>query len=118
MWGSLSMSVEMPKVLRVGYQDVKIMPENSSMADSHGEYNTDTATIRINLENSPVEIVNTLLHETLHAVWYTYGLTTAFPDKDKHEHIVTTMANALTQVFRDNAGLLEWIDESLKDNAA
>lgn len=104
---------ELPKILRIGYQRVQVIPEKSSMGASLGQYNTETATIKLNLDYPQVEIINTLIHEALHAVWHNYGLQVAFPDEDGHELIVTTMANGLTQVFRDNPDLLEWVRDGL-----
>ena len=99
--------------LRIGYQDIKIIKERSSMADSLGKYNTETAEIHIKINHSNREVLNTLLHEMMHAVWHTYGIRAVITDDDKHEYICNTTANALTQIFLDNKELLKWIGDNL-----
>lgn len=42
-------------------------------------------------------IINTLIHEVLHALFREYNLP-----PDHEEHIVTCLANGLTQTLRDN----------------
>lgn len=96
------------KNLKIGYQIVKIMEETSSVADTFGQYDTERSIIRININHEPVEIVNTLVHECLHAICYTYGLRL-----DDEEKICLVLANGLTQVFRDNKNFLTFIEENL-----
>lgn len=57
----------------------------------------------------PVEAANTLLHEILHACWYTAQIQ----DEDKEERTITAFANQLTQVWRDNPAVIAWIGGAL-----
>lgn len=50
-------------------------------------------------------MVDTVLHEVTHAIYWAYVIE----DKDEEERIVTTMARAWTQVWRDNPDLLGWL---------
>jgi hypothetical protein len=58
---------------------------------------------------SDIVRAETLLHEISHVVWWVYNLK----DEDDEERTVHTMATGLTQVFRDNPKVLEYIKESL-----
>jgi hypothetical protein len=50
-------------------------------------------------------IVDTVLHEINHAIFWAYLLR----DNDDEERTVATIATGWTQVFRDNPALLAWI---------
>lgn len=56
------------------------------------------------------KLVDTLLHEITHAIWWAYGLE----DDDKEERIVRTMGAAWAQIWRDNPHLLGWLNEAAK----
>lgn len=58
------------------------------------------AVVTDDLPNS--QVLNTVVHETLHAIWGEYNLPS-----DPEEHTVTCLANGLCQVFRDNKDLLK-----------
>ena len=49
--------------------------------------------------------INTVVHETLHAVWHSANL----PDEGvDEEDVVTCLANGLQQVLRDNPEFAVW----------
>lgn len=104
--------LQLPKTIRVGYQTCKVIC-GEYMDDTQGCYTTNTGDIVINSRDGNVEMVNTVLHEALHAVTHNYGMREIIDDEDKEEYIVTTLGNALTQVFLDNPALLDWIKENL-----
>lgn len=95
-----------PDFIRIGYQDYKldITPYSLETHGVHGTTNKVASIIQMNLIGNDVEQANTLIHETLHAIFHTQGILV---DHDTEELVVNAMANGLTQVLRDNP---EWIE--------
>ena len=48
--------------------------------------------------------INTVVHETFHAIWYASNL----PEEADEEDVVTCLANGLQQVLRDNPEYAKW----------
>lgn len=64
---------------------------------------------------SGVELADTVLHEIMHAVVKFRTLRYA-AGEDIHEHeerVVTNMAHAMTQIFRDNPEFARWYMETI-----
>lgn len=97
--------------VRVGYQDVSVIVtsdrDEGRLEDSEGFYLSSQATIYINDKQCESEQIATLLHECLHACFYTYGMREIITDKEKEEYIVNTLSNAFIQIIRDNPKLIE-----------
>lgn len=94
----------MNKTIKIGYKTCAIdLVQSVDDEGSYGHWCSNTSTIKIKEDQSPIEIGNTLIHEILHALFYIQGLN--FPDKTE-ERIVLTLANGLTTVIKDNPGLL------------
>lgn len=56
-------------------------------------------------------VADATLHEILHAIWAERRL----PNRTREERAVTALAQGLTTVFRDNPGLLTYIDKLVKE---
>jgi len=54
----------------------------------------------------PAEEADTLIHEVLHAIWYTMSISEGGADE---EAVVRRMATGLTQVFLDNPHFLKYL---------
>lgn len=94
--------MKLPKKIRIGYIDyvVKEMPQH--VTASEGDCYSHTRTIRVKTKRRPEAFVlNTLLHEIFHGIFYTQGLHTVVED-DMEETVVTCLVNGLSQVLRDN----------------
>lgn len=66
--------------------------------------------INISRQNvSAASLASTFLHECLHAIIWTYGIST----DDEEEQVVTLMAVALTALYRDNPWLADWLTSCL-----
>lgn len=98
-----------PTSIRVGYRDIAVEAYTTPNFDRHGEYETSTGTIRLSMERPPQRLANTLLHEVLHAAWENTNL----PAKAAEEDVVTSLANQLAQVWRDNPTLIAYLSETL-----
>lgn len=102
----------MLKKVRVAAFDFEIIPWTHKEATSmqrYGECSSFELKIRIDETLVPVQMVDTLLHEIGHAIYWAYNIE----DEDKEERIVSTQATAWTQIFRDNPELLSFITQSL-----
>ena len=109
------------KKLRVGFQDLTIKVENpefkkDNLTDCYGHYLQRENKILINTNLEQHDLLNTVIHEILHACCYVGGLTTKsnpLSDEDKEEVVTNTLANQIHIVLRDNPWLLKFIQESL-----
>jgi hypothetical protein len=96
------------KKLRVGFQDLTIEIKDAdfrtdNLTDCYGHYLQRENKIQINTNLEPHDLLNTVIHECLHACAYVGGLTTKS----------NPLANQLHIVLRDNPWLLKFIQESL-----
>lgn len=99
----------LPKSVRVLHCDFAIVVESAAWAAAnrrYGECSTVELTIRIDGSNPfPWKVVDTVLHEITHAIWWAYGLE----DGDVEERVAGTFGRAWTQIWRDNPDLLAWL---------
>lgn len=109
------------KKLRVGFQDLTIEIKDAdfrtdNLTDCYGHYLQRENKIQINTNLEQHDLLNTVIHEILHACCYVGGLTTKsnpLSDEDKEEVVTNTLANQIHIVLRDNPWLLKFIQESL-----
>lgn len=103
--------VTLPKIIKLGYQDIVISEED--LVEAQGCYQSDPSKIRIKDSMDPREKLNTILHEVLHAIVYTYGIKKDFKDDDEEEKIVNVFGNGLTEALTRNPELMKFINEAL-----
>ena len=109
------------KKLRVGFQDLTIELKDAdfrtdNLTDCYGHYLQRENKIQINTNLEQHDLLNTVIHEVLHACCYVGWLTTKsnpLSDEDKEEVVTNTLANQIHIVLRDNPWLLKFIQESL-----
>jgi Zn-dependent peptidase ImmA (M78 family) len=95
--------MNIPKHIKVGglkwtvEQNRDIATEGNVFGSTH----IQTQKIFLNPENSPQLMGQTLIHELLHAIWYSQGLTKRF-DGDTEEQIIDPLAKGINQVLKDN----------------
>lgn len=99
----------MMKKIKIGYSDYKIIDNDD--ADSDGQFNHVEKTIKITPTLSSSDRLNILLHETLHGVWFHWGVGETIKAKNAEEAIITSIANGLTTVIRDNPEFLPNLNE-------
>ncbi len=106
------MTAKVPTV-KVGYQNVEVYiispDDDKKLEDSEGYYESSQAKLVINKNQCKEEQFATLIHELLHAAFFTYGMKEIIKNPKKEEYIVATLGNAVTQVLRDNPGLMKVI---------
>lgn len=102
----------LPPSVRVGPHDFTITPWAPAEAppDRHGECQADTLTIRLTDYRPPRQVAGTLLHEILHAIWFTQSM----PAEESEENAVTSLAMGLCGVIRDNPDVVEFITHCLQ----
>lgn len=105
---------EIPDTLRIGYQDVKITTGKFNHEEDAGKYHDLDAEICVNTNLSKREILCTLLHETLHACFHTYGIRDSglIPERTE-EYLATVLSQAMSQIFRDNPKLIEFVKKNV-----
>lgn len=104
---------DLPKSIRVGFRTFTVEQWDSRKAvaaSCYGECDKLNGVIRVDTQFGPEKAANTLLHEVLHACWCIGYLD----DEAKEEPVVGTLANQLTQVWRDNPEFVAFMSESLK----
>jgi hypothetical protein len=104
----------LPPSIKVGYRDYTVEEMSDEGRDTHvGFHFGQLAALEINTEFPPDEVVCTLLHEIIHAVFDVAGFT--FRSKDDEEDVTICLGNGLTQVFKDNPHITKWILNTLND---
>lgn len=104
--------ISLPKIIKIGYQDIKVS-EMDFVDESQGVYRADQSEIRIREGLEAREKLNTVLHEILHAIVYSYGLKNDFKDDDEEEKVVNALGNGLTEAFIRNPELMEFIKNAV-----
>lgn len=101
--------ITIPDTIKIGHLEVEVISIDQKEADSIGAdglFCYRHATMRINVEQHQSQVIETLIHECLHALW----AVAAFSSKDEEEDHVTRLAPLLLTLFVDNPDLFGLID--------
>ena len=101
-----------PNVIKIGYQPISVIFWEFE-EDIQGSYLSDLRQIKIQKDLDPIEVLNTIIHECLHASIYCYGIKSFFKDDDEEENLVNVLGNALTEIITRNPDWAKWIKENL-----
>ena len=105
--------IKLPKVIKVGGFDIEVKPLENLESLAHGingHFSAIEHVIRIDRTLPKLKLMDTLLHEVLHAIYNVGNIS----DEDEEERIVSIMASGLTQVLRDNPKLRKFFDDCIK----
>lgn len=105
-----------PKSLKIGYSTFRLVPRSSHWRKrnkAYGVCSPDESRIEYDSSLKKCELVNTILHETLHGIVYMFDIN--FRSMQEEENVVRKLANGLHTVFRDNPAFLEWIKQNSKN---
>lgn len=103
----------LPQTIKVACFDYKIVKwtyQQASEKRRYGECSSYTQEIRIDETLKSYKLLDTLIHEINHAIYWAYNIQ----DEDMEERIVTSFATAWTQIYRDNINLLKFIERARK----
>lgn len=97
-----------PKSVRVMGRDYQIMFDHDSPLEmmNLGSCNNQLMLIAVKENQHPVEEADTLIHEIMHAIWYTMHISGSGAGE---EEVVRRMASGFLQVLMDNPGLLKYL---------
>lgn len=70
------------------------------------------------LDTGDTDVVETIIHEALHAVWAMFDLPNDPKQDDLEEHVVRTLATGLVTIMTDNPRLFLTLQALLDDTAA
>lgn len=101
-----------PTTVKVGYRDYAIIdwnPAHAARASRYGECVHPEREIRVSTEHGYREAAQTLLHEIYHAIFASFPVY----EQDAEERIVTGLSACFAAVWRDNPGVIAWINEGL-----
>lgn len=100
-----------PKKVKVAGFDIDLVDLKPHVGrGTFGEFSSLENVIRVDFSVNRIHMIDTLLHEIGHAIYWTYGIH----DTDEEERVVGVFATGWTQVYRDNPDLLEFIKDNLK----
>ena len=100
--------MKIPKVVRVGGvdYDVELAHSLDKFGELHGLITLDENLIEIRRCGSKDFMVQTFMHELLHAIQYHIGAE--FSDKElENERIIDAVAKSLYMVMQDNPGIFD-----------
>ena len=109
------MTIKMPSKIRILAFDIDIEDWNPHDArGKFGEFCTLSSLIKIDFSAEKTQVLDTLIHEINHAVYWAYHIE----DDDKEERVVSIFTSAWVQIYRDNPDLIEFIGSVFKQNDA
>jgi hypothetical protein len=94
--------------VKIAHYDFLIQQMGAVMesAEVHGMCDKSGQVIYIDTGATNAIQKDTLLHEIMHAIWWTAYLE----DEDKEERVVSSLSTGLLQVLRDNP----WVGEAIR----
>ena len=98
--------------IKVGPFDISVVslfPEDKE--ECLGQFSPFDLTVELREDyTTQQQEAETLLHELLHAIWYTMAIAA---EREVEEKVVGPMSVGLAMVIRDNPDLINWIREKL-----
>lgn len=101
-----------PAKIKVAHLVIEVESISQLEADSlgcDGLFSYRQAKMKINTEQHKAQIIETLMHECLHAIW----AVAAINSRDEEEDAVTRIAPMLTALLLDNPDLVRLISQEI-----
>lgn len=108
-------ALKVPKKIKIGYSNFTISSTDKDWKIKNkavGLCAVEKSLIEYCKEQSDSEIVNTIIHEILHAVIYIFDVE--FDTVKKEEYVVKKLANGLQTLLIDNPEFLSWLMQVCK----
>ena len=90
--------ITIPERIKIGHLSIKVISIDQ---------NKPSAPMRINCDQDESQVVETVIHECLHALWAVAG----FSSKDDEEDHVSRLAPLLLMLLADNPELIDLLDQ-------
>ena len=105
----------LPKEIKIGAQLYKVVAQSEKWhndTSQYGSVNFTTHEVNVATEGRPLgEILDTLLHETLHVCWFEWNL----PTRPKEERAVRGLGTGLAAVYAQNPEYVRAIARLVKE---
>lgn len=104
---------KLPKTIRIGGFDLVIkdfQPPDIRGKQLRGELHWHEQAMALDLNDHPVLLAETIIHELLHGIYRAYSLY----GKDDEERTVEAIGVGVLQIVRDNPKLMKALAELLK----
>lgn len=112
--------MKFPSKVKIGFADYRIdrwAAKESFSRDRRGECCNITNVIRVADGLDDRQAAATLLHEIMHALWWTFkfdNLQAAPAEQDREEPYVSALSSGMATVMRDNPNVFEWVHGALR----
>jgi len=105
--------LKLPKEVLIAGRIVKIHPKKNAEMENgaFGYYKVKEDCIDVNMEASNDQIISTLLHEVLHAMWNGTFLRDKFSE-EQEEHVVRTFEGQIFASLRHDPKLWKFLLEA------
>lgn len=102
-----------PAHLDYAFKRVRLVPETGDLHESLGGMHLHRSVIALAMDKHPSasELVDTVLHECAHLIYEMAELE----EGDTEERVVSVMGHGLTELFKRNPHLLDWLKEQLAE---
>jgi hypothetical protein len=110
-------TVKLPNQIKVGPYSYQINSRDMEwfrVHNVHGRVHNSSLVMDIVNEQHPSMVLDTLLHEIYHTIFYVYNIE----DEDDEERTICTMATGFTAVLVDNPELVKLINKVTKEHNA
>lgn len=97
------------KIFNLDYEIIWVDKAIETATDAHGSCDTCTQTIVICREQKPGALTDTLMHEIMHAIFYSMNMS----GNESEEKVVSLLSTGMCTVLRDNPKLKKWIVKNL-----
>jgi len=110
----MSKELPLPKSVKVACYTIHLEnwhPHSANASRRYGEFSSMEQLIKVDLSSTNDTVINTLIHELFHAIYWAYSIM----DDDKEERTVEMLATGWQQVMVDNPKLREYIDSLVSE---
>jgi hypothetical protein len=101
--------------IKIGYADITLVPLSGKEAAQRcimGLFDAKHHKIEYDTTLAEKEVVDTLMHEILHAINHMFGIK--FAGHEDEEIIVNALAHGITTAMRDNPDFFRWMIDTLE----
>lgn len=109
--------MKLPKTIKIGPYDYKIVHKKIREGEACvGDFCSTRSRIRVTTGMNDIRTVETLLHEVLHAVYYSFNIGHGL-DEAAEENIISLVSTGLAATLRDNPEFAEVLYTVLKEKS-